>query len=81
VDALRLAYQYRDANDFEKRWRAWVQDPGNKRRVERLTTAQRTQSDGVVDQAGRSSDFKGFSNGWQVKPQMVFPTSKGNGQQ
>lgn len=81
VDALRLAYHYRDANDFEKRWRTWVQDPGNKRRVERLTTAQRTQSDGVVDQAGRSSDFKGFSNSWQVKPQMVFPTSKGNGQQ
>jgi hypothetical protein len=79
-DALRLAYQYRSVQDFEKRWRAWLADPTHKRRVAGLTAAQRAQSDGVVDQAGPGGGFKGFSSGWEVKPEMVFPTSKRSGQ-
>ncbi len=79
ADALRLAYHFRDVNDFERRWRSWLADPTLKRRVDMLSAAQRSQSDGVVDQAGQSAgggSFKGFSSGWEVKPQMVFPTSK-----
>lgn len=72
-DALRLAYQYRSVQDFEKRWRSWLKDPTHKRRVAGLTDAQRAQSDGVVDQAGPGESFKGFSSGWEVKPQTVFP--------
>jgi hypothetical protein len=73
-DALRLAYQYRSIQDFEKRWRAWLMDPEHKRRVAALPAAQRGGGDGVVDQAGGGSAFQGFSNGWEIKPQMVFPT-------
>jgi hypothetical protein len=71
--ALRLAYQYRSLQDFEKRWRAWLADPIHKRRVDSLPAAQRGQSDGVVDQAAPGGGFKGFSSGWEVRPQMVFP--------
>jgi hypothetical protein len=79
VEALRLAYHYRDARDFEKRWRAWLADPDHKRRVGMLTAAQRSENDGVVDQAGRNSSFKSFSSGWEVKPQYAFPKSKAAG--
>jgi hypothetical protein len=72
VEALRLAYHYRDARDFEKRWRSWLNDPSHKRRVDALTAAQREQSDGVVDQASQNGAFKGFSTGWGIKPRKVF---------
>ena len=73
-DALRLAYQYRSVQDFEKQWRSWAADPSHKRRVAALPSAQRAQGDGVVDQAGRGSAFQGFSTGWEIKPKMVFPS-------
>ena len=63
AEALRLAYHYRDARDFEKRWRAWLSDPSHKRRVAALTAAQRSSSDGAVDQAGQSGAFRSFAGG------------------
>jgi hypothetical protein len=74
-DALRLAYQYRSVGDFESRWRQWLRDPSHKRRVASLKASQIAQSDGVIDAAGSGGGFKGFSSGWEIKPQMVFPTS------
>lgn len=79
-DALRLAYQYRSLGDFENRWRLWLKDPIHKRRVASLKPNQ-VQSDGVVDEAGPGSGFKGFSSGWEVKPQLPFPATKPGGQQ
>ncbi|MFI5348504.1 MAG: peptidase MA family metallohydrolase [Elusimicrobiota bacterium] len=73
-DALRLAYHYRSVQDFEKQWRSWAADPSHKRRVAALPPALRGQGDGVVDQAGQASGFQGFSNGWEIRPKMVFPT-------
>jgi hypothetical protein len=77
-DALRLAYQYRSVQDFEKRWRLWLKDPEHKRRVTALTAAQKAQNDGVVDQAVPGGSFKGFSNGWEVRTQSVFPKAGNN---
>ena len=67
ADALRLAYHYRNIDAFEKSWRTWLADPSHKRRVAALTLAQRTQSDGVVDQADRAA-FPGFSTGRGIQP-------------
>ena len=78
-DSLRLAYQYRSVGDFEKRWRAWLKDPVHKRRVSKVKGPG--ESDGVIDEAGPGGNFNGFSSGWEVKPQMVFPTSKRSAQQ
>ena len=74
--ALRLAYQYRSLSDFENRWRLWLKDPIHKRRISALKPNQLAGGDGVVDEAGPGSGFKGFSGGWEVKPQMVFPGSQ-----
>jgi hypothetical protein len=65
AEALRLAYHYRDVGAFERSWRAWLADPSHKRRVDELPLAERTQDDGVVDQA--DSAFPGFSTGWKMK--------------
>ncbi len=77
AEALRLAYHYQNLGDFEKRWRDWLREPSHKRRVEALTAAQRSQSDGVIDVAGQGGGaFAEFSSGWEVKPQFVFPKSQ-----
>jgi hypothetical protein len=75
-EALRLAYHYRSVGDFERRWRAWLNDPTHKRRVSMLTAAQRAQGDGVVDQAGQNSSFQPFSTGWGVQTRKVFPSGR-----
>jgi hypothetical protein len=76
ADALRLAYHYRSVGDFERRWRAWLNDPTHKRRVSMLTAAQRSESDGVVDQAGQNNSFKAFSTGWGVQPRKLIPSGR-----
>jgi hypothetical protein len=82
ADALRLAYHYRDVAEFEKRWRSWLAEPSHKRRVELIPAAQRGQGDGVIDVAGRQGGgLNGFSSGWEIKPQMVFPKSNARNNQ
>ena len=67
-EALWLVYRYRDVRDFEKKWRAWLEDPIHKRRVAALASSQRSAGDGVVERAGRSlANFGSFSTGREFK--------------
>lgn len=67
-DALRLVYHYRTVRDFEKRWRAWLDDPSHKSRVAALVSSERVDSDGVIQKAGRASPgFDRFSTGREFK--------------
>jgi hypothetical protein len=73
-EALISAYHYRSAGDFSRKWRAWLNDPTHKRRVDALSDADRAQGDGVITKAKRGgSPFHSFSTGWEVKTKSVFP--------
>lgn len=64
AQALWLVYRYRSVRDFEKKWRAWLDDPIHKRRVAALTSAQRNSDDGVIEDAGKTHPtFGSFSTG------------------
>lgn len=67
-EALWLVYRYRDIRDFERKWRAWLEDPIHKRRVAALASSQRNVGDGVVERAGKSpANFGSFSTGREFK--------------
>jgi hypothetical protein len=72
-ESLKSVYHYRSVGDFQKQWRAWLNDPSHKRRVQALGDKDRGQGDGVVEKAGRgNSPFRPFSSGWEVKTKPVF---------
>lgn len=76
AQALWLVYRYRNVNDFEKKWHAWLDDPLHKRRVAALANSQRSSGDGVVEKAARwSPSFGSFSTGRGSKPQPT-PTNQ-----
>lgn len=63
AEALWLTYRYRKIKDLDKKWRQWMAEPIHKRRIEALTTKDRTGvDDAAVTRTGlKGTGFKNFS--------------------
>lgn len=73
-DALWRVYRYRTPADFERRWKAWLEDPAHKRRVLLLAASQQAKDDGVIEKdAGPGKNFTPFSTGRALIPVQEGP--------